>query len=127
MARFMHGSGGLTDRRSAAINSADRTRPSCHGMPPDGNQGQLKPAVAGPLQRLVGRRRLVVGRPEPVGCGGGDLKLGGRFILRKFHDNTIRCSDVGVCEARLLDDRLAQYGNIGIRQFRQGCFHVRDA
>jgi hypothetical protein len=38
----------LTDRRSAASNSADRTRP-CHlSMPPGGNQGQLYRAPAGP-------------------------------------------------------------------------------
>ena len=43
-----------TDRRSAASNSADRTRPCHPSMPPDSNQGQLNRAVDGPLQRLVG-------------------------------------------------------------------------
>ncbi|MDP7067260.1 MAG: hypothetical protein QF637_06535, partial [Acidimicrobiales bacterium] len=49
----------LTDRRSAASNSADRTRPCHRSMPPDGNQGQLNRAVDGPLQRLVGRRQPI--------------------------------------------------------------------
>jgi hypothetical protein len=43
----------LTNRRSAASNSADRTRPCPKSMPPEGNQGQLNQAVADPLQRLV--------------------------------------------------------------------------
>ena len=42
-----------TDRRSAARNSADRTRPCRHSVPPDRNHGQLNRAVAGPLQRFV--------------------------------------------------------------------------
>jgi hypothetical protein len=46
----------LTDRRSAASNSADRIRSCPRSMPPDGNQGQLNRAVDGPLQRLVRRR-----------------------------------------------------------------------
>ena len=37
-------------------NSADRSRLTRHIMPPDGSEGQLNRAVAGPLQRLVGRR-----------------------------------------------------------------------
>ena len=37
-----------TDRRSAASNSADRTRPYRLSMPPDGNPGQLERAVGGP-------------------------------------------------------------------------------
>ena len=54
---YRHCSRCLTDRRSAVSDSADRTRP-CHGsMPPDGNPGQSNRAVAGPLQRFVGRRR----------------------------------------------------------------------
>ena len=40
-----------TDRRSAASNSADRTRSCRHSMPPCGTQGQLNRAVDGPLQR----------------------------------------------------------------------------
>ena len=67
----------LTDRRSAASNSADRIR-SCHrSMPPDGNQGQLNRAVDGPLQRLVGRRfgyELLVERSRSPDCRQGQVQ-----------------------------------------------------
>lgn len=46
----------LFDRRSAAHDSADWSRPCPGSMPPDGNQGQFNQAVAGPLQRHVERR-----------------------------------------------------------------------
>ncbi len=60
----------LTDRRSAASNSADRTRSCRHSMPPGGTQGQLNRAVDGPLQRLVIRRVAgLVRRPAMAACG----------------------------------------------------------
>jgi hypothetical protein len=42
----------LTDRRSAASESADRSRPCSRSMPPDGNPGQSNRAVVGLLQLL---------------------------------------------------------------------------
>jgi len=41
-----------TDRRSAASNSADWTRPCRHIMPPGSSNGQLNPAVDGPSPTL---------------------------------------------------------------------------
>ncbi|MCP4896966.1 MAG: PEP-CTERM sorting domain-containing protein [bacterium] len=64
----------LTDRRSAASNSADRSRPSRDNMTPDCNQGQSKRAVGGPLQRF--------GRRPPDGIVKRRVPLWTNFICR---------------------------------------------
>ena len=64
----------LTDRRSAASNSAGRSRPSRDNMTPDCNQGQSKRAVGGPLQRF--------GRRPPDGIVKRRVPLWTNFICR---------------------------------------------
>ena len=81
----------ITDRRSAANNSADRIRSCRQNMLLGGNPGQLDRAVHGPLQRLVRRgdlARWARERSEHV----NRRELGGRISARPQVDRKAEVS-----------------------------------